>query len=151
MNHLDANQIVVSQCGCHFNTLTHINHSPNNAPAPALQIIWVHQKGKPHFQLQLYRFNNGPGYIRKGRSKFKHVMPLWVQVALQGSAMDPTTGTIDMDLIQTGISAGDRTARAQLTQELRSLIQRETLLMLLSQLPSRASHHFCRHAACCIS
>ncbi len=38
--------------------------------------------------------------------------------------MDPTTGTIDMDLIQTGISAGDRTLRAQLTQEVRALIQR---------------------------
>ncbi len=41
--------------------------------------------------------------------------------------MDPTTGTIDMDLIQTGISAADRTLRAQLTQELRSLIQRALL------------------------
>jgi hypothetical protein len=41
--------------------------------------------------------------------------------------MDPTTGTIDMDLIQTGISAGARTARAQLTQELRTLIQSERL------------------------
>lgn len=50
---------------------------------------------------------------------------LTLQVALQGSAMDPTTGTIDMDLIQTGISAGARTARAQLTQELRTLIQSE--------------------------
>ena len=49
---------------------------------------------------------------------------LRLQVALQGSAMDPTTGTIDMDLIQTGISAGDRTLRAQLTQEVRALIQR---------------------------
>lgn len=39
--------------------------------------------------------------------------------------MDPTTGTIDMDLIQTGISAGARTARDQLTQELRTLIQSE--------------------------
>lgn len=39
--------------------------------------------------------------------------------------MDPTTGTIDMDLIQTGISAGARTARAQLTQELRTLIHSE--------------------------
>ncbi len=41
--------------------------------------------------------------------------------------MDPTTGTIDMDLIQTGISAGDRTLRAQLTQEVRALIQRASL------------------------
>ena len=42
--------------------------------------------------------------------------------------MDPTTGTIDMDLIQTGSSAGARTARAQLTQELRTLIQSRLLL-----------------------
>ena len=65
--------------------------------------------------------------------------------------MDPTTGTIDMDLIQTGISAGDRTARAQLTQELRSLIQRETLTHLLPQLLSCASYYFCRRAMCIIS
>lgn len=58
------------------------------------------------------------------------VFPL--QVALQGSAMDPTTGTIDMDLIQTGISAGDRTLRAQLTQELRALIQRASLAAIVS-------------------
>ena len=56
-----------------------------------------------------------------------HTGACTLQVALQGSAMDPTTGTIDMDLIQTGISAGARTARAQLTQELRTLIQSERL------------------------
>ena len=58
-----------------------------------------------------------------------------MQVALQGSAMDPTTGTIDMDLIQTGISAADRTLRAQLTQELRSLIQRALLPTLTTSSP----------------
>ena len=66
-----------------------------------------------------------------------------LQVALQGSAMDPTTGTIDMDLIQTGISAGDRTLRAQLTQELRALIQRAST----AALHVRLSLHLCLVAA----
>jgi len=47
------------------------------------------------------------------------------QVAMQQTAVDPTTGTIDMDLIQTGISAGDRLARSHLTTELEALIQSE--------------------------
>ena len=52
--------------------------------------------------------------------------------------MDPTTGTIDMDLIQTGFSAGDRTARAQLTKELHALIQRKASLFPLYLPPSSA-------------
>jgi DNA replication licensing factor MCM4 len=46
-----------------------------------------------------------------------------MQVAMQQTAVDPTTGTIDMDLIQTGISAGERIARSHLTNELQALIQ----------------------------
>jgi hypothetical protein len=42
---------------------------------------------------------------------------------MQQTAVDPTTGTIDMDLIQTGISAGDRVARSHLTTELQALIE----------------------------
>ncbi len=42
---------------------------------------------------------------------------------MQQTAVDPTTGTIDMDLIQTGISASDRIARSQLAAELQALIQ----------------------------
>lgn len=37
-----------------------------------------------------------------------------LEVAMQQSATDPTTGTIDMDLISTGISASARTRRAQI-------------------------------------
>ena len=58
--------------------------------------------------------------------------------------MDPTTGTIDMDLIQTGISAGDRTLRAQLTQEVRALIQRTSLTASLSAYGALALT-LCRH------
>jgi DNA replication licensing factor MCM4 len=51
-----------------------------------------------------------------------------MQVAMQQTAVDPTTGTIDMDLIQTGISAGDRVARSHLTTELQALIESASLL-----------------------
>ncbi len=47
---------------------------------------------------------------------------------MQQTAVDPTTGTIDMDLIQTGISAGDRVARSHLTTELQALIESASLL-----------------------
>ena len=46
---------------------------------------------------------------------------------MQQTAVDPTTGTIDMDLIQTGISAGDRVARSHLTTELQALIESASL------------------------
>lgn len=52
------------------------------------------------------------------------------QVAMQQTAVDPTTGTIDMDLIQTGISAGERVARSHLTSELQALIQSAMLPLL---------------------
>lgn len=45
-----------------------------------------------------------------------------VQVALQQAATDPVTGAIDMDLIQTGVSASERVARAQLAQEIKTLL-----------------------------
>ena len=44
------------------------------------------------------------------------------QVALQQAATDPVTGAIDMDLIQTGVSASERIARAQLAQEIKALL-----------------------------
>jgi hypothetical protein len=43
-------------------------------------------------------------------------------VALQQAATDPVTGAIDMDLIQTGVSASERIARAQLAQEIKALL-----------------------------
>ena len=46
------------------------------------------------------------------------------QGALQQAATDPLTGTIDMDKILTGTSASERTARAQLAQELSALLLR---------------------------
>lgn len=69
-----------------------------------------------------------------------------VQVAMQQTAVDPTTGTIDMDLIQTGISAGDRVARSHLTTELQALI--ESALLLGFHVPSHCDVHChtCLHA-----
>jgi DNA replication licensing factor MCM4 len=46
-----------------------------------------------------------------------------MRVALQQSSVDPRTGQIDMDVIQTGVSAADRTARAQLAAKLRELLE----------------------------
>ena len=45
-----------------------------------------------------------------------------MQVALQQAATDPVTGAIDMDLIQTGVSASERVARGQLAQEIKKLL-----------------------------
>ena len=46
-----------------------------------------------------------------------------MQVALQQSATDPTTGTIDMECITTGMTSTDRRAREQLANELRELLK----------------------------
>lgn len=43
-------------------------------------------------------------------------------VAMQQSSIDPRTGQVDMDLIATGISAADRSARAALAGELKSIL-----------------------------
>ena len=43
-------------------------------------------------------------------------------MALQQAATDPVTGAIDMDLIQTGVSASERVARARLAQEIKALL-----------------------------
>jgi DNA replication licensing factor MCM4 len=56
-----------------------------------------------------------------------------VQVAMQQSALDPATGTIDMDLIQTGISAGDRMQRMDLARELQTLVSGVPLLQLFDE------------------
>lgn len=45
-----------------------------------------------------------------------------VKVAMQQAAMDPRTGTIDMDKILTGYSASDRRQRAQLADAMRGLL-----------------------------
>ena len=42
-----------------------------------------------------------------------------VRVALQEAAMDPRTGTIDMDLISTGRSASTRSRLSQLAAEIK--------------------------------
>lgn len=63
-----------------------------------------------------------------------------MQVAMQQTAVDPTTGTIDMDLIQTGISAGDRMARSHLTSELEALIQNAAGSMSLAELLTRINN-----------
>ncbi|CAI5503972.1 unnamed protein product [Closterium sp. Naga37s-1] len=46
-----------------------------------------------------------------------------LDVAMQQSATDPTTGTIDMDLITTGVSASERAKRVQLQEALLSFLQ----------------------------
>ncbi|KAL4445821.1 hypothetical protein ABPG77_009020 [Micractinium sp. CCAP 211/92] len=48
-----------------------------------------------------------------------------MKVAMQQSSIDPRTGQIDMDVIQTGVSAADRTMKAQLVGELRNLLERK--------------------------
>ncbi|XP_031498783.1 DNA replication licensing factor MCM4 [Nymphaea colorata] len=45
-----------------------------------------------------------------------------LKVALQQSAMDPATGTIDMDLITTGVSASERLRKQNLVEAARNLI-----------------------------
>lgn len=45
-----------------------------------------------------------------------------MRVAMQQSSIDPRTGQIDMDVIQTGVSAADRSARVQLAGRLRELL-----------------------------
>lgn len=45
-----------------------------------------------------------------------------MNVAMQQSSVDPRTGQIDMDVIQTGVSAADRSARAQMASKLRDFL-----------------------------
>lgn len=56
-----------------------------------------------------------------------------VQVAMQQSATDPVTGAIDMDMIQTGVSASARIALQQIAQEVQTL--------LISEDPLSPSHY----------
>ncbi len=51
-----------------------------------------------------------------------------VQVAMQQSATDPTTGTIDMDCINIGVSSSDRRARDQLSNEVLALLKCKSIL-----------------------
>ena len=46
-----------------------------------------------------------------------------LEVAMQQSATDPETGFIDMDVINTGISASERTKRDQIRQAVVELLQ----------------------------
>ena len=46
-----------------------------------------------------------------------------VRVALQQSATDPTTGSLDLDLLQTGVSAAARAAGAKLAPAVRAALQ----------------------------
>lgn len=48
-----------------------------------------------------------------------------MQVAMQQSSVDPRTGQIDMDLLMGGVSAADRAMKAQLTGELRALLEQK--------------------------
>ena len=46
-----------------------------------------------------------------------------MKVAMQQSSIDPRTGQIDMDIIQTGVSAADRTSRAAMVGELKKVLE----------------------------
>jgi DNA replication licensing factor MCM4 len=45
-----------------------------------------------------------------------------MQVSMQQASIDPKTGQIDMDVIQTGVSAADRSARAHLAAMIRDVL-----------------------------
>lgn len=70
-----------------------------------------------------------------------------LEVALQQSATDPSTGTIDMDLINTGISTSELTRREQLVSATRNVILEKTqlggpairILELLEELKKQSS------------
>ena len=47
---------------------------------------------------------------------------------MQQASIDPRTGQIDMDVIQTGVSAADRTMKAQLVGELKALLEQHVSL-----------------------
>ena len=46
-----------------------------------------------------------------------------MQVSMQQASIDPKTGQIDMDVIQTGVSAADRTARNQMAGMIRDILE----------------------------
>lgn len=75
-------------------------------------------------------------------------------MAIQQAATDPVTGAIDMDLIQTGVSASERIARGQLAQEIKKLLRSAPLSTLaLASLfcllhCSKLTGHYVSHAAC---
>lgn len=50
---------------------------------------------------------------------------------MQETAIDPETGAIDMDIINTGISNSRRTLRSDLAKELREMLLRTFILALL--------------------
>lgn len=55
---------------------------------------------------------------------------------MQQSATDPVTGAIDMDMIQTGVSASARIALQQIAQEIQGLLIRADLLIDINVLHS---------------
>lgn len=46
-----------------------------------------------------------------------------MQVSMQQASIDPKTGQIDMDVIQTGVSAAERTARHQMASMIRDILE----------------------------
>ncbi len=64
---------------------------------------------------------------------------------MQQSATDPTTGTIDMDCIQIGVSSSDRRARDQLSNEVLTLLKSEFNLTLHYNIHSCTTIIIIRH------
>ncbi|KAL6782888.1 MCM4 [Auxenochlorella protothecoides x Auxenochlorella symbiontica] len=70
-----------------------------------------------------------------------------MKVAMQQSSIDPRTGQIDMDVIQTGVSAAERGMKARLSGEVRALLQARLggqgmrLAELLEGMNAQASVH----------
>jgi DNA replication licensing factor MCM4 len=50
-----------------------------------------------------------------------------MQVSMQQASIDPKTGQIDMDVIQTGVSAADRSARNLLAGMIRDILEAKNL------------------------
>ncbi|KAJ6716827.1 DNA REPLICATION LICENSING FACTOR MCM FAMILY MEMBER [Salix koriyanagi] len=67
-----------------------------------------------------------------------------LEVAMQQSATDHSTGTIDMDLITTGVSASERMRRENLASAARNLITEKMQL----EGPSRRLPEVCKYAIC---
>ncbi|XP_024166400.1 DNA replication licensing factor MCM4 [Rosa chinensis] len=98
----------------------------------------------------LIRLSEALARIRFSESVEKHdVMEAFrlLEVAMQQSATDHSTGTIDMDLINTGISASERMRRENLVSSARNLIMEKMqlggpsmrLLELLEELKKQSS------------
>ncbi len=71
-----------------------------------------------------------------------------MNVATQKAAMDPRTGTIDMDMITTGVAASDRESLRMLVAEIKSILEHPlphashfSIAELRQEVETQRSHH----------